>query len=234
MGLRSHTDSRIAIRSACAVVLATLALGCTATPSPNPAAEPPPFRIGAPDELSVSILPEPLVQEQVVVRPDGMITIQLLGDVPAAGRTPDEVAREIEERISRYKRGARVTVAVVRANSISVTVLGEVGAPTSLSLGRMTRVTEALGSVGGTTWLASNGSIRVVRPSPGGTVVLPVDLAAIRGGDLSTNIVLEGGDIVYVPPSILGRIGYAVRAVLFPFEPLLGVARSAAGTALVQ
>jgi hypothetical protein len=64
--------------------------------------------------------------------------------------------------------------------------------------------------------------------------VLPVDLAAIRGGDLSTNIVLEGGDIVYVPPSILGRIGYAVRAVLFPFEPLLGVARSAAGTALVQ
>lgn len=234
MGLRSHTDSRIAIRSACAVVLATLALGCTATPNPNPAAEPPPFRIGAPDELSVSILPEPLVQEQVVVRPDGMITIQLLGDVPAAGRTPDEVAREIEERISRYKRGARVTVAVVRANSISVTVLGEVGAPTSLSLGRMTRVTEALGSVGGTTWLASNGSIRVVRPSPGGTVVLPVDLAAIRGGDLSTNIVLEGGDIVYVPPSILGRIGYAVRAVLFPFEPLLGVARSAAGTALVQ
>ena len=234
MGLHSHTRSRIAIHTIGASALALLALACSTTPTPNPPAEAAPYRVGAPDQLSVSILPEPLVQELVTVRPDGMITIQLLGDVPAAGRTTEEIAAEIEERISRYKRGARVTVAVVQAGSITVTLLGEVGRPSNLAITRMTRVTEALGTVGGTSWLASNGSIRVVRPSPGGTVVLPVDLAAIRSGDLSTNVVLEAGDIIYVPPTILGRIGYAVRAVLFPFEPLLGVARSAAGTALVQ
>lgn len=234
MGLRSHTRSRLAIRCIGASALALIALGCFTRLNPNPLAETTAYRVGAPDRLEVSILPEPLVREAVVVRPDGMITIQLLGDVPAAGRTTTEIASEIEERISRYKRGARVTVAVVEAGSITVTVLGEVGRPTNLAITRMTRVTEALGTVGGTSWLASNGSIRVVRPSPGGTVVLPVDLAAIRSGDLSTNLVLEAGDIIYVPPTILGRIGYAVRAVLFPFEPLLGVARSAAGTALVQ
>jgi polysaccharide export outer membrane protein len=218
MGLHSHTRSRIAIRTLVASALALLGLACSTTPTPNPPAESPPYRVGAPDQLSVSILPEPLVQELVVVRPDGMITIQLLGDVPAAGRTTEEIAAEIEERISRYKRGARVTVAVVQAGSITVTLLGEVTRPSNLAITRMTRVTEALGTVGGTTWLANNGSIRVVRPSPGGTVVLPVDLAAIRSGDLSTNVVLEAGDIIYVPPTILGRIGYVVRALLFPFE----------------
>ena len=70
------------------------------------------------------------------MRPDGMITIQLLGDVPAGGRTPTEIAREIEERIARYKRGARVTVAVVAAQSITVTVLGEVLAPGNLPRSR--------------------------------------------------------------------------------------------------
>ncbi len=232
MGLRSHTRSRIAIRWIGVGAIALLGLGCTTTLAPNPVSEVLPYRVGAPDQLSVSILPEPVVLEAVVVRPDGMITIQLLGDVPAAGRTPDEIAAEIEERISRYKRGARVTVAVVQAQSITVTLLGEVGRPSNLAITRMTRVTEALGTVGGTTWLASNGSIRVVRPSPGGTVVLPVDLAAIRSGDLSTNLVLEAGDIVYVRPTWLGRIGYALRMVLFPFDPLFGVARVGASAAI--
>jgi polysaccharide export outer membrane protein len=233
MGLHSHTRSRIAIRWIAASALALVGLGCSAKLAPNPQAEMLPYRVGAPDQLSVSILPEPLVQESVVVRPDGMITIQLLGDVPAAGRTTDEVAAEIEERISRYKRGARVSVAVAQAASITVTVLGEVGRPTNLAITRMTRVTEALGTVGGTSWLASNGSIRVVRPSQGGTVVLPVDLSAIRSGDLTTNLVLEAGDIIYVPPTWLGRIGYAIRMLLFPFDPVFGVARAGAAAAIV-
>jgi polysaccharide export outer membrane protein len=225
MGLRSHT------RWLLAGVL--LAAACTHSPAPNPEGHVDAYRIGAPDQLAVTILPDPLVQETVTVRPDGAITIQLIGDVPAAGRTPDEVARDVEERIGRFKRGARATVAVVSAQSMSVTVLGEVKAPGSYALVKLTRASDMLGAVGGPTWLANQDEIHVVRPTPSGSTKLPIDLAAIRDGDLRTNLVLQGGDIVYVPPTVLGKVGYAIQAVLFPFEPLIGIARSAAGTAAV-
>jgi polysaccharide export outer membrane protein len=165
-----------------------------------------------------------------VVRPDGMITIQLIGDVQAAGRTPNEIAGEIEERIGRYKRGARVTVAVSKAESSAVTVLGEVRAPARFAIVKVTRVTEALGYVGGPTPFAQVSGIRVLRPTPHGTVVQPVDFGAIRDGDMSTNFALQGGDIVYVPPTLLAKIGYVVQQIFFPFQPIIGVGQSAAGT----
>jgi hypothetical protein len=59
-----------------------------------------------------------------------------------------------------------------------------------------------------------------------------VNLDAIQKGDLRTNIVLAGGDIVYVPPTVWARVGYVVQAVLFPFNPLLGVGMTVAGVAI--
>lgn len=234
MGLRSHTRIVRASRAGhAALALLLLCAACTHTPAPNPDTQVNAYRVGAPDQLAVTILPDPVVQETVTVRPDGMITIQLIGDVPAAGRTPDEISRDVEERIGRFKRGARATVAVVTAQSSAVTVLGEVKSPGSYALVKVTRAAEMLGSVGGPSWLANQDEITVVRPTPGGSERIPVDLTAIRAGDLSTNIVLAGGDIIYVPPTALARVGYAIQAVLFPFEPLIGIARSAAGTAAV-
>lgn len=233
MGFRSHTrltHGTLLRSAASAFALALLCLACTSPPRPPPAAEFPAYHVGAPDELSVTVLPDPVVQQKAVVRPDGMITIQLIGDVPAAGRTPDEIAAEIEERIGRYKRGARATVSVDKAQSTAVTVLGEVGRPGAFPLYKLTRVAEALGQVGGPTSFANVDEIRVVRPARTGTVVLPVDFTAIREGDLTTNLALEAGDIVYVPPTLLAQVGYAIQAVLFPFQPLLGVAQSTAGT----
>ena len=233
MGLRSYThlEPRFTVRAG-ALALALGCLACASAPAPAPQADLGAYRVGAPDQLAVTILPDPIVQETAVVRPDGMITIQLIGEVAAADRTPNEIAAEIEERIGRFKRGARATVAVTKAESSAVTVLGEVRAPGRFPLAKLTRVAEALGHVGGPTTFAKLSAIRVVRTGPGGTQVLPVDLAAIRDGDLTTNLALEGGDIVYVPPTVLAQIGYAVQQLLFPFQPLLGVAQSTAGTVI--
>ncbi len=217
--------------AACAAAL--LATACVTTPTPEPPVEYVDYRVGAPDQLTVTILPEPVISESVVVRPDGRITIQLLGDVEAGGRTTRMIAEDIEKRIARYKRGAVVTVSLTSALSSSITVMGEVRSPQTFPLVKQMRVAEAVGTVGDVTFLANSDEVRVVRPGTTPQVIV-VDLDAIRGGNLSTNVQLYGGDIVYVPPTILARVGYVVRAVLFPFEPLFGVAYSAVGSAIVN
>jgi len=220
---------RALLRLGALAVLALLGAACSTTPMPPPPIEYLDYRVGPPDELAITILPDPPIAETAIVRPDGMITVQLIGDVQAGGRTTTEIASDIESRISRFKRGAVVTVALASAQSAQITVLGEVRRPASFALTRQIRVSEAIGSVGDVTLFANSDDILVVRSAPS-LEVIEVDIDAIRNGDLSTNVQLYGGDIVYVPPSMLARIGYAINMVLFPFQPLLGVATSAAGS----
>lgn len=229
-----RSDFRRTRRGAAALagMAALLSLACVSNPVPEPPVEYQDYRVGAPDQLTITILPDPMIVETAVVRPDGKITVQLLGDVEAGGRTTQMIAEDIERRIARFKRGAVVTVSLASAQSSAITVLGEVRGPSAFPLTKAMRVAEALGSVGGVTNFANDDDVRVVRPGTPPQVI-HVDLQAIRGGDLSTNVQLYGGDIVYVPPTVLAQIGYAIQAVLFPFEPLLGVARAAAGTAIV-
>jgi polysaccharide export outer membrane protein len=188
------------------------------------------YRVGPPDQLMISILPDPVIEREVVVRPDGMISVDLVGDVPAAGRTTEEIAADIETRIGRFKRDARVTVALGAALSSEVTVLGEVGRPSTFPLSRQTRVVEAIGTVAGTTVFANKDSIRLIRAAEGKASVFRVNLAAIEKGDLRTNYVLQGGDLVYVPPGRMASIGYAMQALLFPIQQLLGFGASVATT----
>jgi polysaccharide export outer membrane protein len=204
------------------------AAACTHSPNPAPDVRYLEYKVGPPDRLIVTVLPEPPVVEQVVVRPDGMITIQLVGDVPAGGKTTDEIAADIQNRLSRYKRGALVTVALAGAESAMVTVLGEVRNPTTFALTRQMRISEAIGTVGGPTLFANEDEMQLVRPgSPPKRI--EVDLDAIRDGDLRTNIQVYGGDIVYVPPTMLVQIGYFFQQLLFPFTPFFGAAGVAVG-----
>jgi polysaccharide export outer membrane protein len=214
--------------------LALAAIGCAST-----TLAPPPvagsietYRVGAPDELVVSILPEPANAQQVVVRPDGMISIDLIGDVTAAGRTTEEIAADIEQRIGRYKRDAVVTVGVLSAESTAITVLGEVKTQQSFPLQKETRVAEAIGKVGGlSAWgFAAAGDVRVIRSIGGETAIYNVDLDAIQAGDMRTNIELVRGDIVFVPSTPWAKVGYVIQAMLFPFQPFLGIATAAAGS----
>ena len=224
------------IRKFGAAMLALLLLlavqGCTSfnpVPPPKPGAYAA-YRVGAPDVLEVTILPEPVIQREVTVRPDGMISLDLIGDVPAGGRTIDEIAADIEERISRFKRDANVTVALGAAMSTDITVFGEVRYPNTFPLTKETRAAEAIGLVRGETLMARTGKIRVVRSGGGETVVYLVNLNDIRRGDLSTNILLVPGDIIYVPPNVFARIGYAINTILFPFQPFMSIFTSAVGS----
>lgn len=216
---RSQSRSGGKWRRGAAIAAALVGSACIHTPTPAPPVEYLDYRIGPPDRLTVTVLPDPAIVENTLVRPDGMITIQLIGDVRAGGRTTQEIASDIESRIARFKRGALVTVALANAESAQITVLGEVRGPTTFPLTRQIRVSEAIGTVGGPTLFANDDDVRVVRPG-NPPEVIEVDLQAIRSGDLSTNVQLYGGDIVYVPPTALVKVGYVIQQILFPFTPI--------------
>lgn len=230
-GATSIGRSRPGVWSSLLAIALLGALGCATQLAPPPKADTQgTYHVGAPDRLKVTILPEPAILEEVTVRPDGMITIQLIGDVPAAGRTVEEIAADVEQRMSRFKRGANASVALTNTASTEVIMLGQVGKQSTFPLAKQTRVAEALAKVGGVNGLfGSKRGIRVIRSRGGETVVYRVNLNAIEKGDLRTNIVLAEGDIVVVPPTILARIGFALNALLFPIQPLIGVAQTVGG-----
>lgn len=215
-------------RSALVVTLLAVALGLGACSTsgaglgPPPAPAPLPYRIGPPDRLSITVLPDPAISRNVTVRPDGMISIDLVGDIPVAGRTTEEVASDIQVRISRYKRDAVVTVALESSLSSEITILGEVGSQTTFPLTRQTRMIEALGQVGGITRYGNKNRVRLIRLVDGNTHVFYSDFEAMQNGDLSTNYLLQGGDVIVVPPTTGAAIGYAIQSVLFPIQQLLG------------
>jgi polysaccharide export outer membrane protein len=181
------------------------------------------YRVGPPDELMISVLPDPAIERKSTVRPDGMISIDLVGDVPAAGRTSEEIAQDIQERIGRFKRDASVTVSVMNSLSSEITVVGEVGRPSTFPLQRETRLIEAIGMVGGARQFADKEGIRIIRFEDGQTTVMTVSLAGIEHGDLSTNYLLRGGDVIVVPPTKIAAAGYWVQSVFFPVQAILGI-----------
>ncbi len=188
-------------------------------PAPSPSASEI-YRIAYPDRLSIRILPEPLIEREETVRPDGRISVDLVGDVIAAGRTPDEVSREIESRIHAYREGARVMVSVIEATSAEIPVLGEVRSPGAYPLeGR--RVSDAIAEAAGKTPLAASSRVRLIRQESGRTIVLVTNLDRIENGNASSDYVLRRGDIVSVPPAAPVSFGYAMRRALYPLEQLM-------------
>ncbi len=215
------------------LALAGLALsfsGCASSTgvNPPPAPEMLPYRIGPPDRLTITILPDPAIERQATVRPDGMISIDLVGDVPAAGRTTAEISQDIQTRIARFKRDASVNVSLASSLSTEITILGEIRS-TTFPLQRETRLIEAIGIVGGMQRLSDLDKVRIIRVEDGQVKILTADIEAIYRGDLSTNYTMRGGDIVYVPPTTGAKIGYFVQGIFFPLQSILGLGAKVGG-----
>jgi len=203
-----------------------------AVPTAAPGRSERPYLVGPPDELLITIRPEPAIVRQVVVQPDGKISVDMVGEVQAGGRTMTEISNEIARRSMPYIRSPQVTVSLVASRSLAITILGQVQRPATFPLQRDTRVSEALGLVAGPTEHGAAGRIRVVRQTGGKPQVFKVNLDAIRSGDLSTNILLEAGDIIYVPPTVSASIGFALRGFFFPLQQIFGMGAQGARIAV--
>jgi polysaccharide export outer membrane protein len=161
----------------------------------------PEYRIGPGDLLGIEVWKDPALTRAVVVLPDGKITFPLIGELVAGGKTVAQLKIEIEEKLSRYvERNLVLTVEVRQLNSMHVYVLGRVNAPGRVVLTGNINVLQALATAGGPNSFANRSDIRIFRQEKGGTVIIPFDYDDVTAGkNLKTNILLQRGDVVYVP-----------------------------------
>ncbi len=159
------------------------------------------YRIGVPDRLQLTVWQQPDVSGALLVRRDGQISVPLLGDIRAEGKTPSELARQIRAGLAAYIAKPRVDVAVLEMNSQVASVIGGgIVRAGQIELQRNTRVIEAIASMGGLTPFAKKRRIRILRNTPTGQVEYGFDYTAFVNGDApDSNLLLEPGDTIIVP-----------------------------------
>ena len=152
------------------------------------------------DVLQISVWREPDLQLEVLVRPDGGISMPLAGDLRAEGRTVDDLRGAIEERISRFIPEPAVSVALREARGNVIYVLGKVARPGQYPVVGDVDVMQALSLAGGTTTFAALNRIHILRREGAAQRSIAFRYGDVeQGRALEQNIVLESGDVVVVP-----------------------------------
>lgn len=160
----------------------------------------PGYRLGAEDVLMVSVWKDENLTREVVVRPDGMFSFPLVGDVRAIDRTVEEIRADLVTRLAKYIPSANVSVAVTKVMSYKIYVMGRVNKPGEYLVGHYTDVLQALSLAGGLTPFAAENDIKVMRRIDGEQQAIPFRYGDVRKGkDLEQNIILQRGDVVMVP-----------------------------------
>lgn len=161
------------------------------------------YRIGPGDTLNIFVWRNPELTVTVPVRPDGRISIPLVEDVVAIGKTPTALAREYEQRLGRYIKEPLVTVIVqgfVGPIPDQVRVIGEAAQPRSLPYRADMTVLDAMIAVGGLTRYAAGNDSVIIRTVNGAQNTYAVHLSdLIRDGDIASNVALQPGDILIIP-----------------------------------
>ena len=199
-----------------AAIACTLMLSGCASGSAGSKEAPPPqtspavdaYQIGVDDIVQVSVWRNPELGITVPVRPDGMISVPLVGDVAAGGRRPDDVAKDIQTKLAAYVRDPHVAVILTELRSHEylsrVRVSGAVRTPVSIPYRPGMTVLDAVLAAGGVTEFAAADRSNLYRKGTESTQSYQVRLDRILNrGDLSTNFTVAPGDVITVPERTL-------------------------------
>jgi polysaccharide export outer membrane protein len=157
------------------------------------------YVIGVQDVLSVVFWKEKELSAEVVVRPDGKISLPMLNDIHAVGLTPEQLAEEVAKAATRYVRDTGNTVMVKEIRSRRIYVIGEVTRPGAYQLADQMNVLQALAEAGGLLEHANKGDIVIVRQENGSEKRYKFNYDdVVRGRDTSQNITLRPGDTILV------------------------------------
>ena len=170
-------------------------------PKPATGVRPDSYVIGAEDSLTIFVWKEPDMSKTVPVRPDGMISLPLIGEVKAAGYTPVQLQDVLGESMKKLISDPQVTVVVEKIGSLSFNIVGEVNHPGYFPLTRRMTVLDAIAMAGGFKDFAKSKKVYVLRTSANGTQErLPFNYKqVIKGQDQQQNIELQPRDTIVVP-----------------------------------
>lgn len=199
-------------------LIAVLGLFITACSGLPPSAEMPPvselesepYEIGVGDTVAVHVWRNPELGQSIVVRPDGYISLPLMGDVKAEGKMPEQLASEISDTLGEYIRTPEVAVMVTNPMSKEfrnrIRVTGQVAAPQSVAFQPGMTVLDVVLLAGGVTDFAADSRAILHRQIDGEYLSFGLDLEAIlTDGDMRTNHLLQPGDVISVPRKQLFR-----------------------------
>jgi polysaccharide export outer membrane protein len=193
------------------VLLAPLLLGlagCATTsypPAPSAAATPDyRYVIGPGDTVSIIVWRNPELSQSVPVRPDGLITTPLVEDLPAMGKDPTTLARDIEKALGKYIRDPVVTVIVtgfLGPSSEQIRVIGEAQKPAALPYRQKMTMLDVMIAVGGLTDFADGNGAVLLRASDGNKQYNVRLRDLVKRGDVSANVDVKPGDVLIIPQS---------------------------------
>ncbi|MCX5707997.1 MAG: polysaccharide biosynthesis/export family protein [Candidatus Omnitrophica bacterium] len=176
------------------------------------------YAIGEEDILKISVWQNPDLDQEAIVRPDGMISFPLIGDVEARGLTITGLTQEITRRLSEFVKSPQVSISLKKMGGSKVIVLGEIMRPGVYSVTGSKTVLEAIGQAGGFSKDAVASSIVLIR----GGFIQPqpqrLNLSkALKGRDvLQQNVALQAEDIIFVPKKFIADLNYFLTQVLDP------------------
>jgi polysaccharide export outer membrane protein len=167
---------------------------------PGPSINNEEYRLGPGDKLRIEVYKDPQLSQSVQVRPDGKITLPLIGDLDATSHTPIELRDTITTSLKEYITNPTVTVIVVEALASQVYVMGEVTHPGTMQLHGPTTILQALAMAGGFKEFANTKDVKVLRPKGGGNNVetIKFNYKDVINGDAKP-FYLRSGDTVIVP-----------------------------------
>ena len=162
------------------------------------------YIIGSGDTLRIQVLQNTELNAEVPVRPDGKISTPLVDDVVAAGKSPTQLAREMEKILSQYVRNPTVSVIVVRSTGDQgkVQVVGQAMAPKAVAYRSGMTLMDLMVQVGGLSQFAAGNRAKIIRSDASGTTEIHVRLQDLMNGKISENVVLRPGDLVVIPQTL--------------------------------
>ena len=169
--------------------------------------EPPTYLIGPGDSLNITVWRQAELSSAVIVRPDGRISMPLVEDLRASGKTPMDLADEIEASLSKYLQDPMVTVTVSSGLgdlSQQIRVVGEAAEPSALAYRSGMTLLDAIIGAGGLSRQADGNGAVILRQTDAGSETIPVRLAdLVREGDAGANVPLVPGDVIVIPEGFL-------------------------------
>jgi polysaccharide export outer membrane protein len=188
---------------AVAVTITAAACSSNLPEAPDAAVQLPRYHIGSGDELKIFVWQNNDLSTKAVVRPDGMISLPLVHDIRAAGRTPTQLAEDIQRRLKRYVTEPVVSVMVdsaVGLYSEQIRVVGEAAKPQAVPYRNGMTALDAMIVVGGLTQFAAGDRATLVRTANGRQRSYRLHLGELlQDGKMSANVPLEPGDVIIIP-----------------------------------